>query len=257
MQRVLPMLFSASMVQAIILGRKTQTRRLVNWKNLHKQAGLPYPTKCRLAYFNVIDNWGLDAGDDLMREVNASYRKGDILYVRENWKFTGWDYEGGQALIRYADGKKHWWDVPDEKLDWLVKQSEKHIDAGYFTPNEKTERCEPNDKVIPFHPSIHLPKWASRIWLKVTGVRVERVQDISEVDAVKEGVYLDADVTPDGYTVHGMIHWPTAKEAFMALWEEINGKEGVDANPWVWAYEFEVLSTTGKPETLLEISAAA
>ena len=98
-----------------------------------------------------------------------------------------------------------------------------------------------------------MPKWAARIWLEITGVRVERLQDISEKDAIAEGIErtedffgcpcwrdysepegLDASVCPDD---------PIG--SFQTLWESIGGDW--DANPWVWVVDFKVLSTTGRP----------
>ncbi len=80
-------------------------------------------------------------------------------------------------------------------------------------------------------PSIHMPRWASRILLEVTAVRVERLQDISEADAMAEGVGWS-----DYQDQHGERMEP--REAFAALWEQINGPGSWDANPWVWVVEF-------------------
>lgn len=98
--------------------------------------------------------------------------------------------------------------------------------------------------------SIKMPRWASRITLEVTGVRVERLNDISEADALAEGIqrytgslrwvrYLDA-IT--GEACHN-----TAAEAFKALWIGINGQESWDANPWVWAIKFKRIDKAGAP----------
>lgn len=122
----------------------------------------------------------------------------------------------------------------------------------------------------PFKPSIHMPKAASRIWLEVTDIRVERVQDISEQDAIAEGVEknckgiiekcvscsnLKTGCQGEGEYFHYMRGFDdfsafSAQESFFSLWEKINGKESLDSNPWVWVVSFKVLSTTGKPETL-------
>lgn len=79
-------------------------------------------------------------------------------------------------------------------------------------------------------PSIHMPRWASRILLEITAVRVERLQDISETDAEAEGIQeiVDAGVDHDG----------TPRDAYRALWEQINGADSWSANPWVWVVEF-------------------
>lgn len=101
-------------------------------------------------------------------------------------------------------------------------------------------------------PSSHMPKWAARIWLEVIGVRVERLQDISEEDALAEGVFKKLGSSPVGDDVETatrdrlIYSAPTqAREAFARFWESAGGDW--DANPGVWVVDFKVLSTTGKP----------
>jgi len=104
-------------------------------------------------------------------------------------------------------------------------------------------------------PSIHMPKSAARIWLKVTELRIERLHNITDQDAIAEGIkrevfpqtgsdcyyfYPCNDLRDDSY-----IDYP--KTSFYSLWKSINGQESWDSNPWVWVISFEVLSTTGKP----------
>lgn len=92
--------------------------------------------------------------------------------------------------------------------------------------------------VVPrWHPSIHMPRWASRITLEITGVRVERLNDISEEDAMAEGVFRRMEGPHMEYSTgpNGTMHW-NAKAAFRDLWQSIYGNW--DANPWVWVYEF-------------------
>jgi hypothetical protein len=117
-------------------------------------------------------------------------------------------------------------------------------------------------------PSIHMPKAAARIWLQVTDIRVERLQDITEEDAIKEGVRSNecSDVSKcpslfcksNGCAGAGEYHrYPvdyddepcySAVESFESLWQSINGPESWEANPFIWRVAFNVLSTTGKPD---------
>jgi hypothetical protein len=89
---------------------------------------------------------------------------------------------------------------------------------------------------IKYRPSIHMPRWASRITLEVTGVRVERLQDISEADAIAEGIDLNASAI--GIRTTGESPQPMAIAIYRSLWESINGPQSWDANPWVWVVEF-------------------
>lgn len=145
-----PILFSGPMVQAILDGRKTQTRWIVNWKRLHKQAGLPFPTKCTLAVFSILKGWGLDAGDGMLRAVECPYgTPGDRLWVRERMHFDadgGWKYSADNTIVDFGYGY-----------------------SRYVCP------------------SIHMRKVASRITLEVALVRVERLQEIEEWEARDEG----------------------------------------------------------------------
>ena len=97
-------------------------------------------------------------------------------------------------------------------------------------------------KGVKWKPSIHMPKAVAQVWLKITDIRVERLQDISEEDAKEEGVekheceYINRKET-------------SYRNGFFSLWVDINGSESLNKNPWVWVIEFKVISTAGKPAT--------
>lgn len=102
--------------------------------------------------------------------------------------------------------------------------------------------CAPNDaEALKWRPSIHMPRWASRILLEITDVRVERLNAISEKDATAEGVQPAGSLLPDypGTFLTPKGDFATAKVAFQRLWESIYGEEGWKANPWVWVISFE------------------
>lgn len=199
-----PILFSAPMVRAILAGQKAQTRRQI--VNLTPD---PDGKRWRFGY----KTHGVIFQDDarvrdgaLDHEGYIKYSKGDTLWVRESWS----------GLYRYADLKPrdmggpfwYWADGNPQKGDWTKPK-----------------------------PSIHMPRWASRITLLVTDVRVQRLQDISEEDAKAEGV-VEA---PGGWwsAAEGQ-SGTTARAAFGILWDSINGTW--DANPWVYAMTFSVAS---------------
>lgn len=210
-----PILFSAPMVRAILEGRKTQTRRIVK----------PQPTQ---------DEFGFWSNDDIhhsgsvelwvenvpLRE-KAYAHVGDRLWVRETCQAEELDdncEHPGLDGVRYAaDG--HF-----RPIENSIEASEqwsalRHYGGAPSLPGSGLWR-----KV----PSIHMPRWASRITLEVVGVRVERLQDISEADATAEG-------TP--HSLH-LAAGRTAIGNYEHLWECINGDGSWNVNPWVWCITF-------------------
>jgi hypothetical protein len=205
-----PILFSAPMVRAILDGRKTQTRRVVK----------PQPA-------SEPDLWFIDAsgafaartaGDEWLT-VRCPYGlASDRLWVRETWRLH--ERFSDVARIVYAASQGRSW-------------TEMHEDF----PAEKAGRLAPSQK---FKPSIHMPRWASRITLEITDVRVERLNDCSSEDAKAEGLEWAAPT----YGISGVAEsWnadPVA--AYRALWEHINGPDAWAANPWVWVVSFKQAS---------------
>ena len=201
MSRVLPILFNTEMVRAILDGRKTATRRLI-------KSQPPYDVQCPLGYCtdgykSEIGKFAFGSHKDGGKMIfcKPPYQPGDILYVRETW---GEGYEEGTYIYR-----------ADDKL------------AGLPTFKESS-------KLI-YHPSIHMPKEAARIWLKVTDVRVERLQEITEEQIGREGVEVEYPHVLNG---------EEKRYAFSTLWNSTVKKSDLDrygwkANPWVWVIEFE------------------
>lgn len=196
-----PILFSAPMVRAILEGRKTQTRRVV--KPQPHSAHYPQHAEARGA------GWVWMAHDDrptytfATGDFRCPYgQPGERLWVRETWA------KADSSLI----------DETFYRADGEVDGRQR---AFSYVKREPRWR-----------PSIHMPRWASRIDLEVTGVRVERLQDISEADAIAEGV------EPYRLPVHPVREALRHVDGFSVLWESINGPGSWDANPWVWVVEF-------------------
>lgn len=184
-----PILFNGAMVRAILSGQKSQTRRIVN------------PHRSDDAFclqdFNDGNGWWpyrSEDGESPFIDGNEYPLscpfgvKGDQLWVREAFSSMGDEHKHAARIFYKADG--------DDGLPWT--------------------------------PSIHMPRWASRISLEITRIRVEQLQDISEDDARAEGCKV----------------WPECKEPaainlYRALWDSINGTDSWDANPWVWVIEFK------------------
>lgn len=204
-----PILFNTEMVRAILDGRKTYTRRLVKPQPDEKHTfPLGFVTDSTEKKEVGCFGFGIDEYGGSIQYARPQCQPGDILYVRETWSEG---YEEGTYIYRASD-----------KL------------AGLPTFKESS-------KLI-YHPSIHMPKEAARIWLKVTDVRVERLQEITEDEAKAEGAIDNRGFIHSPENEYDHIH--TAREHFAEIWNSTIKKSdidryGWDANPWVWAIEFE------------------
>lgn len=224
-----PILFNSEMVWAILDGRKTVTRRVI------KPQTVTHNTKEGLKEESLNDFFANNRVNlKLLCEACAPYKKGDILYVRETWSFQSCDICGGKCGTAPPDCFK------GEPGCYVYRTNYGTTDDDTFPPSMFTWR-----------PSIHMPKDAARIFLKVTDVRVERLQDITEEQAVSEGVdwtdpscadenwkptYYDPDSGGEPNLINGFKH----------IWQSTIKKQDLDqygweANPWVWVYSFEVI----------------
>jgi len=233
-----PILFSAPMARAILAGTKTQTRRVVKPPRGHELANLRYSEEDD-RYSGRHDDpasWGYPFYEDSAPAALSDWlnlcpygQPGNRLYVRETWRVGA----------RWDDSKPS--DIPPNGCTVLYR-------AGGFTTNgDNGERihggeCSNPDWAGKTRTAIHMPRWASRIDLEITGVRVERLNAISEADAAAEGTScyvcggpMDGSSEEDCHCFHAK-----AKPSdFRALWESINGLESWGQNPWVWVIQFQ------------------
>lgn len=209
-----PIIFSAPMVRALLDGRKSQTRRVLKPQP-------PEGATCYWAHLPGYECWMYQGKPEKMPgnsayipsgQLNVSYATGDRLYVREHWRgHIAYDdlapsAMGGEEPILYlADSAAETW--------------------GWGKANPATWGR--------FRQGMHMPRWASRITLEVTGVRVERLQDISEADAEAEGVRNSLHLQGGRF----------ARDNFAHLWWTINGDGSWEANPFVWCVSFRKLAT--------------
>ena len=215
-----PIIFNDAMVRAVLSGAKTQTRRMVKPRNAAERDVFARPNFQGIRVEGRVA-WGCTAGLELGWRMPCV--TGDRLWVRECWGVGSRPdpVKGWRDGIEYRAGGE------DGAL-WPV------------TPPKGVEldRYESSG----WRPSIHMPRWASRLTLDVVSVRVERVQDISEADARAEGIVALPGNGPNRWTVD-VGEWsfsaPTAREVFAMLWSDIYGAESWDVNPWVWAVEFK------------------
>ncbi len=188
------MIFNAEMVRAILDGRKTQTRRPVKFPVHDKNLG------CELAGNELAGE--LSAGNYL----NSAFGKpGDRIWVRETFCPVDDTQYGGEKWVDYRATPRY----------------EASHPAGWDSA--------PNDaEALKWRPSIHMPRWASRILLEITGVRVERLKSISDGDAIREGC-----------STADMKSGDCVADVFARLWASIYGSDSWNANPWVWVIEFK------------------
>jgi hypothetical protein len=224
-----PILFSAPMVRALLAGTKTQTRRAV------KQRDLVW----------MDEHQGLREPDNAER---CPYGKpGDRLWVRETFAIEH-SVESDQPPP-HNDGRPLKRRPADDcdAIQPLWRQA--HYRATDPAPElvyEDGPAGGREDEIgARWRPSIHMPRWASRITLEVTGVRVERLRDISDADARAEGIQeLSLQEGEPGAWWTGWrdkgapLHGRTPQAAYRLLWESINGPGSWDANPWVWVIVF-------------------
>lgn len=207
-----PILFNTEMVQAILDGRKTCTRRLVKFLPGENSQWTGY-IKDGLMLYN-------GRNEPCIRKV--PYQPGDIMYVRETWQYL-YELDGNEQIIE-GTGKYYYAATDTIPFDT-------YVDASGVTHER-----------VPWHPSIHMPKEAARIWLKVTDVRVERLQEITEECAKKEGAIDNRGFIHSPDNEYDSVH--TAREHFAEIWDSTIKKSDLDrygwnANPWVWVIEFE------------------
>lgn len=182
-----PILFSTTMVAAILEARKTQTRRVCECQ---KYAG------------DTEEVWRKHGIDALI----PKYQIGDLLWVREKFRYAAWLEDGTELTFEFADGE-----MKTVKFETRPDFVEKLMPQLHLLLFDEQDR---------WRPSIFMPRCASRITLEVTGVRCERLQEITEEDAKAEGV--------------------ENIDAYRKLWDEINGKKRPwESNQWVMVYEFQ------------------
>ncbi len=228
-----PILFSAPMVRAILAGAKTRTRRIVKY-DVRGPNGPNNPPDI-FDWYDAAGKWrgahrangDHPSGERCNAMDLCPYgARGDRLWVRESWQPL-WATERAPSSMKSPEG----WAISYPATDGI--QEFRDIDRMRLST-----RCKP---------SIHMPRWASRITLDVTGVRVERLHDITNDDAKAEGAAYR--IAPGGDLAGAFSHVDTPighRDHFVDLWRSINGAESWDANPWVWVVEFKRIEQQAK-----------
>lgn len=207
-----PMIFNSEMVRAILDGRKTQTRRPIKFPFKDRNLG------CELSGNELAGE--LSSGNYL----NSPFGKpGDRIWVRETFQGPLFDFDQMDAYCKDS--------APFEKAQFCVYKADGKPAPEFFDADDNLHCC--------WRPSIHMPRWASRILLEITDVRVERLNCITEESAQAEGVAK----LREGFWKHYQPGWTqhqlSARGSFVTLWKSIYGEENWQANPWVWVVEFK------------------
>ncbi|MGF7152580.1 hypothetical protein [Novosphingobium gossypii] len=224
-------IFSAAMVRALLDGRKTQTRRLCAWANNPNS-----PPLSRIVPLDHAPGWFGDEEGEVC--FSAGYAPGQRLYVREAWTLRGQFTDVVEVGYRASENRGH----TEYVEQWPV--------AVAVPGKAKPGRPAPKWPEWPkYGPSIHMPRWASRMWLAVTEVRVQRLQECSEADAIAEGI--------EGFACIGGQAWrdygggsgfnktdpaSPATRSYHTLWNSLHTAEDErwEDNPWVVAVTFKV-----------------
>ena len=220
--KIRPILFSTPMVEAILNGRKTQTRRIIKPHPEWKEPFWLYGGT--IWHINNIPN---TSGQGFQQ--NMKIKQGDILWVRETFCEAG--------------------NFASEQLANSEVIAYKTREAFFYNNGRKLDTEFWNWDKLKWKPSIFMPKAVCRLFLEVTNVRVERLRDISEEDANSEGIYAkpgsvsgavwyEKFIKAREARIEGLFT-ESAKECFQTLWQSINGKESWEANPFVFVYNFK------------------
>lgn len=230
MRKELPILFSTEMVRAILDGRKTMTRRVVTKHN--SNSTLKWED---FDFTEVYKNtpFGLKVkrkDDETIWRISPKWQPGDVLWTKETFTILDWWEDSRAVQVMYEDAKTRICELTAE--EWV-----------------KFERWQEKEGR---KSSLFMFKSLSRIWLEVTDVRVERLQEIGGEDAASEGFekHISGARSMTSARIDYEVYLKRAKHWFEKLWQEINGEESWNQNPWVWCVSFRILSTNSKPELL-------
>jgi hypothetical protein len=198
-----PILFSTPMVQAILRGEKTQTRRLESLEEINKQ-----PNDYEFIEFGDFGALFKNLSTNQYVWVKQKKYIGDTLWVRETWQHTKClninPEDENYGYVYKADGQP-WKEIEE----WVWKSS------------------------------IFMPKNACRIFLKLTNIRIERLQNISKADAIAEGIERWTEERLKSKPEDFCSYTSDPIDSYETLWQKINGEKSWDENPWVWVYDFE------------------
>ncbi|HBQ2242109.1 TPA: hypothetical protein R4252_004254 [Klebsiella pneumoniae] len=202
------MIFNAEMVRAILDGRKTQTRRIMAPQPADDIERCIFPNPEAIGWKSSLRH---KHGSTTAHFCHYG-KPGDRIWVRETFQGPLFDY---YLMDSYCKDP-----TPFEKPEFCVYKADGVPAPEFYDADDELHCC--------WRPSIHMPRWASRILLEITGVRVERLKSISDGDAIREGC-----------STADMKSGDCVADVFARLWASIYGSDSWNANPWVWVIEFK------------------
>lgn len=225
-----PILFSTPMVQAILRGEKTQTRRLIKPEPNIKDGYVIEPCN-HYKGFDFMQKKLIGSNPDrfeIITSIKCPYKIGDILWVRETFTILETEHCEGMSERFYYKADHH----HEMNEDWRLE-------------------CIRDGYPYKWKPSLFMPRSACRIFLKIKSIRVERLNNISENDAIAEGIERWVETRMVSKPTHYKVYFQNCKpedlcsytsdpiDSYETLWQKINGEKSWSKNPFVWVYEFE------------------
>ncbi|MBO6542343.1 MAG: hypothetical protein JJ939_11490 [Alphaproteobacteria bacterium] len=223
--KVSPMLYSTPMAKGLWEDRKKQTRRVLTPQPAGVDVRFNGISDDNRACFTICN----ESGANSTQFVKLKHATGDVLYVRETWCHIPDSHDGMGDCTYYRALPPEVYKPPYRKSapeHWNAQNAQWMKENGFK-----------------WKPSIHMPRWASRMTLLITDVRVQRLQDISEEDAKAEGTGACCLKCTEAAPCGCVYPQPDYKDGFALLWDSLNEDRGFgwDVNPWVTAYTFDVI----------------
>lgn len=233
----IPIIYSAAMIKALLAGRKLMTRRMLYSERKYRSGsvpgyegmtfleGFPPPVTLNLGKAWVLTGW-------------HKAKPGDRLWCRENI-VRGSNKAGDPIVVAYdadLEGGRYW-----SACDWAEAEGRGYPQACRDISSAGGDCCTSTKARLRVTPCIHMPRKFSRLTLIVTATKIEPLQDISNEDAIAEGIIGETGECGRGWSADGDSWFATPAAAFKALWISLHGREGWDSNPWIVAPSFRVI----------------
>lgn len=230
----IPLMFKPYLTKSILSGLKDMTRRVISERNsccTSRFDDLNFKDVVIDDFFSPNKEQYLKVArqeDDTRHRLFCKYYVNDLMWVKEKWCESC--TESGAPVFGYAI---------DNKANYIGKNDE------YLAPSNELWSVDSFPACGRWKSPMFMKKVAARLWLKITSIKVEKLNDITDEDCMKEGICkMTKDDTVFKYAPLEQWQWAdmprTPKDAFKKLWEEINGMGSWDINPWVWAIQFEI-----------------